>query len=116
MTDQASPGKSRRRKVMIAAAVAIVVLVALMVAIPRDRGGAPGQTERSPAANYVEQYGGSQAVYDRIAATSDCGELQASFDRAAADNDRADAGTPEHRWTLGYMTAADERMKAVGCY
>lgn len=59
---------------------------------------------------------GSPAVYDRIAATTDCAELQAMFDRAADNHDTAQPGSAETEWTLGYMEAADDRMESVGCY
>lgn len=58
---------------------------------------------------------GSPAVYQQIAASTDCADLQATFDRAAANNDRAEPGSTERAWTLGYMRAAEERRQALGC-
>ncbi len=52
---------------------------------------------------------------DETGSQPTCAELQATFDRAADNNERAESGSNEKRWTLGYMTAADERMKAIGC-
>jgi hypothetical protein len=66
--------------------------------------------------NYIDEYGGSSAVYQRIATETDCAALQAEFDQAAANNDAADPGTSQHRQTTGYMRAADDRMREVGCY
>jgi hypothetical protein len=59
---------------------------------------------------------GSPAVYAEIATETDCAALQTTFDRAAANNDRAAPGSAEHQWTLGYMRAADDRMKTIGCH
>lgn len=59
---------------------------------------------------------GSPAVYDRIAGLEDCAALQQEFDTTAATSDRADAGTPEAKAALGYMEAADERLKELDCY
>jgi len=62
------------------------------------------------------EYGGKSGVYAQIAQERDCRALQTTFDRAAANNDRAQPGSAEHKWTLGYMKAADERMRSLGCY
>ncbi len=59
---------------------------------------------------------GSPAVYERIESLTDCVELQAEFDTAAANNDRAAAGSEEFDVTLSYMEAADDRLAEVGCY
>lgn len=89
--------------------VAVVILSALLlVACDSDGGDAGGN-------NYQAEYGGSASVYARIAGLSDCAALQEEFDTAADNNDRAEPGTPQHRQTLGYMTAALDRMEAVGC-
>ena len=55
-------------------------------------------------------------VHDRIAAMTDCDQLQRQFDIAADNNERATPGTSQHRRTLEYMTAADDRMEELGCY
>jgi hypothetical protein len=65
---------------------------------------------------YFDEYGGDLAVYERILGMTDCGELQEQFDLAAGNNETAEPGTDEARWTLGYMTAADEQLEASGCY
>jgi hypothetical protein len=65
---------------------------------------------------YVKQYGGSRDVYQRLLTLDDCQQLQAEFDRASTDNYRYEPGTKGAKWTTGYMTAANERMKAIGCY
>lgn len=70
---------------------------------------------------------GSAAVYDQIAAETDCTALQATFDRAETTSKR-DGGPPKSdafvqerygNWSqigLAYMKAADQRMQDVGCY
>lgn len=58
---------------------------------------------------------GEPSVYNRIAALDDCAALQEEFDRAAANNDRAEPGTAEHKATLGYMKAAEARRDELNC-
>jgi hypothetical protein len=65
---------------------------------------------------YVQEYGGSRAVYVELLALDNCQELQTRFDLAAADNQRHQPGSKAHKYSTGYMTAADQRMKAIGCY
>jgi len=74
-----------------------------------------GESSR-PADRYVDEYGGERTVYARILGSSDCQFLQGQFDIAADNNDLATPGSDEHKWTLGYMTAADEQLEASGCY
>ncbi len=70
---------------------------------------------------------GSATVYGEIAAETSCSSLQATFDRGEATSKRAgrvpDAtafeGARGARWSevgLGYMDAADNRMREIGCY
>jgi hypothetical protein len=73
-------------------------------------------TPTNPADQYVDEYGGERSVYARIFGSTDCAFLQGQFDIAGDNNDRAEPGSDEHRWTLGYMTAADEQLEASGCY
>jgi len=58
---------------------------------------------------------GNPAVYQRIAAESDCAQLQAEFDTASGSFDRAAKGTPESAAAIGYMQAAQDRMKDLSC-
>ncbi len=51
---------------------------------------------------------GNPVVYEKIAASTDCVELQHIFDTAA--------NGPAHPWKVPYMNAADARMREVGCY
>lgn len=87
----------------------------LILAIALTACGGADTGERT-AADWVEEYGGVETVYSEIASERDCDALQETFDRAADNNDGAEPGTAEHQWTLGYMTASDERMQEVGCY
>ena len=64
----------------------------------------------------VNRYGGSRDVYADIFESADCTWLQETFDRAADNNERADAGSDQHKYTLGYMNASDEQMRETGCY
>lgn len=89
------------------AALLLVVVVVVVVALAAGRVGRGGDGGPGP---------GSPAVYGQIEAASDCAELQQMFNQASANNDRATAGTDQFDWTLGYMTAADARMKGLGCY
>ena len=45
------------------------------------------------ANDYVNDHGGDLGVYERIAELTDCNALRREFDVAAANNDRAEAGT-----------------------
>lgn len=77
--------------------------------------GATGTTQPEEPASLLEQYGGQASVYDEISRETDCAALQETFDRAAANNTTAEAGSAEQRYTLGYMTAAEERRQELGC-
>ena len=66
--------------------------------------------------DYLNEFGGNRDVYNTILSLSDCTLLQEQFNIAADNNQRETAGTSNHKATLGYMTAADDRMKALDCY
>ena len=59
---------------------------------------------------------GNPAVYQRIAAETDCTRLQTELDTASASHDRADPGSDTAIAATGYMRAADARMRALGCH
>lgn len=97
----------------------VAVFAVLVVVVAMWSGDQPDNPpSRAPAAGneYVDEYGGADQVYADIASETDCGSLQETFDQAATNNDGAEPGTAEHRWTTGYMVAANERMEAIGCY
>jgi hypothetical protein len=92
-------------------------LIMMGVASSALSAGEP-TTERRP---------GSSAVYAAIASASDCEVLQEHFDHGVMTNKRggyvptgpAFAGAEGARWSkvgLGYMDAADGRMREIGCY
>ena len=66
--------------------------------------------------DYMQEYGGNPDVYNRILSLTDCTLLQEEFDIASENNQRATPGTAEYKETIGYMVAADDRMKALDCY
>lgn len=51
----------------------------------------------------------------RIGALENCAEVQQAFDTAVRDNDRAAPGSDQHRQTLDYMKAAQERLEDLDC-
>jgi hypothetical protein len=53
--------------------------------------------------------------YAEIDSSTDCDWLQETFDRAGDNHDTA-SSYAEREWTLGYMDAADDRMREIGCY
>lgn len=75
-----------------------------------------GASAPKTADDYVREYGGNQDVYNKILSLTDCALLQEEFDIASENNQRAAAGTAEHKETTGYMVAADARMKELSCY
>lgn len=74
----------------------------------------------APAAATPDRRPGSADVYARIESSTDCGALQRDFDTAEANHQREVRAGPERRRfqeiTLSYMTAADDRMREIGCY
>jgi len=68
------------------------------------------------AAEYVAKFGGRLEVYKGILSMTDCKKLQEQFDLASNNNNRASPGTSQFRMAMGYMQAADGRMRSIGCY
>lgn len=95
-------------------AIRVVLFVALVAFAIYSQLGPRSPDSSRPAS--PTEYGGNPAVYSEIRSETDCDRLQEMFDIAAANNDRATPGTSEHRYTLGYMQAANDRMSAIGCY
>ena len=69
-----------------------------------------------PAPSPVDTRPGDPSVYAQIEASTDCADLQVTFDRAAGNNERAEPGSEAFDYTLAYMEAADDRLREVGCY
>ncbi len=91
----------------------ILVIVLLCLASLACGSAAPAQ---KTADDYVKEFGGNVDVYNRILVMTDCTALQAEFDQADANTKLQAPGTPEYKWSIGYMTAADDRMKTLSCY
>jgi len=91
-------------------------LLALSVLILISLACGSSAPEVKTVEDYVNEYGGNADVYQRILSLSDCAQLQTEFDIAAQNNSSAAPGTANHKETLGYMTAADDRMKSLNCY
>lgn len=98
--------------VLVGLGIVVVVLSNLGGVRPRDGDGGGG----SPVDTYMDDYGGSRAVYANILSETDCDALQDTFDQASANNYAAEPGSEAFSWTTGYMSAADDRMRAIGCY
>ena len=75
-----------------------------------------GTDQPSTPDEYVAEYGGNRDVYVEILSLTDCGILQENFEIASRNNERETPETPQFKWALGYMIAADSRMKEIGCY
>lgn len=61
---------------------------------------------------------GNPAVYTSINTETNCTQLQQAFNTAANNHETAKQAhhLDQMQWTTGYMTAIDERMKALNCY
>jgi hypothetical protein len=89
--------------------------------LPANTSAPPANTQPPApttdlAQTYLEEYGGSYESYAEIFALTDCAALQQKFEIAYANNQRETPGTSLFRVTLGYMTATDDHMRAIGCY
>jgi hypothetical protein len=93
----------RRKKVFLAFLILCLASLACL-----------GPTLATPG-DYVEEFGGEIAIYTRILEMTDCTELQREFERADENAKLQASGTQEYRASIGYRTAADNRMKEVEC-
>lgn len=91
-----------KRRIAVIAALGVVSLGAI--------GALGGQEKETPK---VGTGPGAPEVYTQIAAETDCAALQGTFDRAA---DTSDRGGQWRTIGLGYMDAADARLRELGCY
>ena len=78
--------------------LAITVLILLALAC----GSSAPQLKTT--ADFVKEFGGNPDVYDRILKMTECPALQEEFNIA------------EENTNIGYMKAADQRMREIGCY
>lgn len=96
--------------------ITAVIEVQKTTMIPTQQAESTPLATPSPAGKYFEEYGGRIEAYEEIFSLSDCAKLQEKFDTASENNKREKPGTAGFKWTLGYMTASDDRMKELGCY
>lgn len=94
------------KKPWLAIAVLIVLALACGSSAPKLK----------TADDFMQEYGGKVEVYNRILISTDCTGLQSEFDQAEANLKLQEPGTAQYKWGLGYMDAADQRLKEIGCY
>lgn len=91
----------------------IIILIILSLAILACGSSAP---QLKTADDYVKEYGGNVNVYSRILSSKNCVALQTKFDEAEANTQILQPDTKEYKFSLGYMKAAEKRMKDIACY
>lgn len=106
----------------------IVGLIVVLVVISNVLGGEGSGSRRSPDRDAPDvttdmTSGDREALrgYEqRIEGTDDCEELQVIFDASADAHERFGDESPPNlskmKMHTGIIEAADERMRAVGCY
>lgn len=85
--------------------ITIALLAACSAAQPTPR----------PASYYIDEYGGSLAAIEAILDYTDCGVLADTFDAADSNREAFGPGSDRSNEQLGRMTAALDRMDALGC-
>lgn len=55
-------------------------------------------------------------MHQNISEMTDCGQLQAEFDRAWTNHESAEPGSDIAMAATAYMETADERLREIGCY
>jgi hypothetical protein len=73
-----------------------------------------GPTLATPG-DYVEEFGGDITIYTRILTMTDCTELQREVERADQSAKAQESGTEDYRASIGYRTAAQNRIREVEC-
>lgn len=97
--------KASRKSVIGLISLAIVVWIVIIVAVVDDSDTKGNRNIENPPLP------GNAGVYHDIATESDCGDLQATFDRAM---DNYDLGINKEI-VMSYAEAAISRMEAI-CY
>ena len=111
MTEQQYPHTDAIAKVI---GIVALVFFAWFFFFRGDSSDVPSsQPHARTAQSYADEYGGDTARYSGILRITDCGDLQRMFNAGKANFDNNAAGV-QHQW-LGQMTAADDRMDALGC-
>lgn len=75
-----------------------------------------GSSTSKTADDYLKEYGGNRDIYIKILALESCSDLQSEFNTASENNSLNEPGTTLYKATIGYMKAADDRMKELSCY
>jgi hypothetical protein len=65
---------------------------------------------------YVDQFGGELAVYERILSLTDCALLEREYDQTESDSKREEPSSPRKGWMLGYMIAIGDRLIDIDCF
>jgi hypothetical protein len=94
---------TRRKKILLAVLLLCVISLACL-----------GPSLATPG-DYVDRFGGDVTIYTRILTLTDCTELQREFERADEASKQQDPDTPEYRASIGYRTAANNRLREVEC-
>lgn len=98
--------------------VGVVLLGFVLQLMTGSERTEPQPVQQAPVTTATTLPGNAQ-VYADIANATDCRTLQAMFDGAEQTHSRPGAaatGTPWSEIGTSYMRAADERMRAIGCY
>lgn len=80
-----------------------IIFAIIVLALATLACGASAPTLKTTA-DFVKEFGGNPDVYDRLLKLTDCPALQDEFNIA------------EENTNIGYMKAADQRMREIGCY
>ena len=99
----------------------VVLGVVVMWAVSDGSSSAPtgrrdgAEADARSAQSYVEEYGGEIGVIRSILAYDDCDTLADTFDAADSNHEAFGVGSDRSNAQLGRMTAALDRMEAIGC-
>ena len=108
-------GISRRAASVLVLVLVVVVTVVTSVVARATLREPAGRTATLRSADYVSQYGGDRDVYQRILDGSGCATAFTEFDQAEGVNMAVQPGSAAYRHSSGYMRAATDRMRALGC-
>lgn len=101
--------------------VALVAIVSVWAASQDQEEDGPRFYQGGPSEGAfasTDPYGrpGKAEVYARIDNSTDCADLQATFDRHIDDALSREPNTYIRNVVTGYAEAADNRMHAIGCF
>ena len=107
-------GISRRAASVLVLVLVVVVTVVISVVARATLREPAARAATLSSADYVSQYGGDRGVYQRILDGSDSGTAS-RIDQAESVNMAVGPGSAAYRHSSGYMRAATDRMRALGC-